>query len=97
MTDQIQEKLIDELGLSNLPTDKKDQLIMKMTEVVLKRIFLETMEKLSDSDQDAYAKMIDENAEPEQLESFLQDRISDYENMVSKIVADFLKEMKDVA
>lgn len=96
MTNQIQKKLIDDLGLADLPADKKDQLLMKMTEVVLKRIFLETMEKLSDSDQDAYAKMIDENVEPEQLEAFLQDRISDYENMVSKIVADFLKEMKSV-
>ncbi len=96
MTNQIQKTLIDDLGLADLPADKKDQLLMKMTEVVLKRIFLETMEKLTDKDQDEYAKMIDENAEPAQLEGFLQSKIAGYEEMVAKIVADFLTEMKAV-
>lgn len=96
MTDQIQKTLIDELGLSDLSEDKKDQLLMKMTEVVLKRIFLETMEKLTDRDQDEYSKMIDENVDPEALEKFLQDKISNYEEMVGKIVADFVEEMKAV-
>ncbi|MFA7319622.1 MAG: DUF5663 domain-containing protein [Parcubacteria group bacterium] len=97
MTDQIQKTLIDDLGLSDLPADKKDQLLMKMTEVVLKRIFLETMEKLNDKDQDEYSKMIDENAEPEQLEKFLQEKIAGYEGMVTKIVTDFVEEMKVVS
>jgi len=96
MTNEIQEKLIDELGLADLPAEKKDQLIIKMTEVVLKRIFLETMEKLTDSDQDEYTKMIDDNVESEKLEEFLRSRITGYEDMVTKIVADFMKEMKEV-
>lgn len=96
MTDEIQKTLIDDLGLSDLPADKKDQLLMKMTEVVLKRIFLETMEKLTDKDQDEYAKLIDENAEPARLEGFLQEKIAGYEGLVSKIVADFVEEMKTV-
>lgn len=96
MTDQIQKTLIDDLGLTDLPADKKDQLLMKMTEVVLKRIFLETMEKLTDRDQDEYSKMIDAEAEPAQLEAFLQEKISGYEGLVSKIVTDFVAEMKAV-
>lgn len=96
MTDEIQKTLIDDLGLSDLPADKKDQLLMKMTEVVLKRIFLETMEKLTDKDQDEYTKLIDENAEPDRLEGFLRERIAGYEGLVSKIVTDFVAEMKTV-
>ncbi len=96
MTDQIQKTLIDDLGLSDLSEDKKDQLLMKMTEVVLKRIFLETMEKLTDRDQDEYSRMIDENVEPARLETFLQEKIAGYEDMVAHIVADFVEEMKTV-
>jgi hypothetical protein len=50
---QIQKALIDELGLSELPQDKQEELLIKMTEVLLKRIFVETMEKLSDEDREA--------------------------------------------
>ena len=96
MTDEIQKKLINDLGLSGLPADKKDQLIMRMTETVLKRIFWETMEKLNDKDQDEYSKMIDDNADPEKLEVFLKGKISNYEEMVKKTVDDFVAEMEGV-
>lgn len=93
MSDQIQKTIIEELGLSDLPEDKKNQLLVKMTEVVLKRIFVETMEKLSEADQKEYEKLIDENAEEEKLEGFLKEKITGYEEMVKKIVADFKEEM----
>lgn len=90
---EIQKKIIEELGLSNLPQDKQDQLLVKMTEVVLQRIFVETMNKLNENDQVAYEKMIDENSEPEKLEAFLKEKITNYDEMVAKVVTDFKSEM----
>ena len=89
----MQQNLIDELGLTDLSQDKKDQLLIKMTEVVLKRIFLETVEKLNEKDREEYAKMIEENASPEKLEEFLQAKIENYDEMVKKIVEEFKEEM----
>jgi hypothetical protein len=94
MTDEIQSNLISDLGLENLPEEKKEELIAKMTEVVLKRIFIETVEKLSEKDQGEYAKMIEEKAAPEEMEKFLLEKIPDYDAMVKKIVDDFKEEMK---
>jgi hypothetical protein len=103
MTDQIttpdggqelQQTLIDELGLSDISQEKKDALLIKMTEVVLKRIFVETMEKLTAADQAEYEKLINENVAPEKLEEFLKAKISNYDEMINKIVADFKEEMK---
>jgi hypothetical protein len=93
----VQKTIIDELGLSDLPEDKKEQLVLKMTEAVLKRIFLETMEKLSEKEQEEYAKMIDENATPQELETFLREKISGYDEMVQKTIADFKEQMKAVS
>jgi hypothetical protein len=93
---QIQKTIIDELELGDLPQEKQDQLLIKMTEAVLNRIFLETMEKLNENDQNAYEKMIDENASPEDLEKFLKEKISNYDEMVAKIISDFKKEMQGV-
>lgn len=91
---QMQQTIIDELGLAELPQEKQGQLLVKMTEVVLKRIFLETMEKLTEAQQAEYEKMIDENVPPEKLENFLQEKIANYEEMVKKIIFDFKEEMK---
>ncbi len=83
---------MEELGLTGLPQEKQEELMVKMTEVVLKRIFVETMEKLSDADRDAYEKM--ENAEPEEISKFLKEKIANYDEMVQKIIADFKEDMK---
>lgn len=93
---QIQKTIIDELGLNDLPQEKQDQLLIKMTEAVLNRIFVEIMEKLNENDQNAYEKMIDENASPEQLESFLREKIANYDEMVANVIANFKEEMKEV-
>jgi hypothetical protein len=96
MTNQnkIQQTIIDELGLSDLSQEKKDALLTKMMEVVLKRIFLETMEKLSEADQESYSKMIDDNATPEEMDAFLKEKIANYDQMIAGIIDGFKEEMK---
>lgn len=94
---QIQQTIIDELGLSDLPQEKKDALLTKMMEVVLQRIFLETMEKLSEADQEAYSKMIDADATPEELDAFIKQKINGYDQMVADIIGNFKEEMKNKA
>ena len=89
---KISETLLDELGLTNLPQDKKDQLLIKMTEAILKRIFVETLEKLNEKDRETYEKMLDDGKEPEVVEAFLREKISNYDQMLDKVIADF-KEM----
>lgn len=92
--DQIQKTLMEELGLADLPQDKQEQLLVKMTEVLLKRIFVETMDKLGDQAKEEYEKMIDQESTPEQVENFLTDNIPDYESLVKKIIDNFKTEMK---
>lgn len=91
---QLQQTILDELGLGDLPQDKKDQLLIKMTEVILKRIFVETMTKLSEDDQEQYGQMVDNNVNPDELEEFLRAKISDYDELIKKIIEDFKEEMK---
>lgn len=90
---RIQADLMKDLGLDNLPDDKKEALALKMTEVVLKRIFVETMEKLNDQDKQTYSEMVEANATAEDVENFVSGKISNYNNMVLKIVEKFKEEM----
>lgn len=94
---QLPQSIIDELGLQDFPKDKQEKILIKMTEVVLQRIFVETMDKLSQGDQEEYLKLVEQNATPEQLEKFLEGKIANYDGMIKKIVDDFKEEMKKEA
>jgi len=92
---QIQKTLMEELGLAGISQDKQEELIIKMTEVLLKRIFLETTEKLDDLGKDEYQKLVEGgNATPEQMEEFLKSKINNYDQLVQKVVDEFKEEMK---
>ena len=85
--------LINDLGLDTLSQDKQNDLIIKMTEVLLKRIFLETMEKLDDKGREEYEKITQSEVTPEQIEAFFKNNIKDYDEMVRGIVEEFKTEM----
>ncbi len=92
--EQLKQELIDEFGLGVLAPEKQEEMVGKMTEVLMKRIFVDTMEKLGESGMDEYEELISHNPEQTEIEEFLTDRIPDYSDMVEKIVADFKTEMK---
>lgn len=103
MTTQIEEttnvqsealsQLIKDLGIDTLEQDKQNELIIKMTEVLLKRIFIETMEKLGEGGREEYEKMSEGEVEPEQVEAFFKEKIKNYDEMVQGIVEEFRTEM----
>ena len=91
----LQQSIIEEMGLQNLPKEKQEDILVKMTEVLLKKIYLETFEKLGEADREELAKMLDgEGAEPEKVEGYLRGKIEDYDGFVKKIVEDFMADMK---
>lgn len=91
---EIKADFLDELGLSGVSQEKKEELLVKMTEVLLKRIFIEVMEKLPEPDQNEYARIIEDKAEPDKVEAFLKEKLPNYEEMVKNVIEDFKKEMK---
>jgi len=90
---QVLSQLIKDLGIDTLSQDKQNELIIKMTEVLLKRIFLETMDKLGENGREEYEKMSEGEVQPEQVEAFFKEKISNYEEMVQQIIEEFRGEM----
>lgn len=90
---QALQKLIKDLGIDTLPQDKQNELVIKMTEVLLKRIFLETMEKLGEKGREEYEKMTEGEVIPEQVEAFFKERIHNYDEMVQNVIMEFKEEM----
>jgi hypothetical protein len=86
--------LVKDLGIDSLPQDKQNEIIIKMTEVLLKRIFIETMDRLGDEGRMEYEKLTEvEQIDQEKVTQFLKDKIANYDEMVNGIIEDFKMEM----
>lgn len=93
---QALEQLVRELGIDSLPQEKQNELLIKMTEVLLKRIFVETMDRLGESGREEYEKFLDsEGITPEQAQEFFKQRIPDYEEMIQSTIEEFKQEMME--
>jgi len=93
MENEFLQNLMKDLGLADLPQEKQDELAIKMTEVILKRMFVETMERLSPRDQDEYGALIEKNATAEEIENYLKSKIENYEEILTAVVQKLKTEM----
>ena len=93
-TSKIRQTIMQELGLENLPQEKQEELLVKMGEVIFKKIFLATVEKLDDEGKNRFEKMMEEGNSPEEIESFLSEKIDNYDEILDKIIQDLKKDMK---
>jgi hypothetical protein len=86
-------QLIEGLNVGDLPQEKQNEIILKLTETLLKRIFVETMDRLGGIGRGEYEKITEGEVAPEAIEAFFKERIHDYDDMVQKIIEEFKNEM----
>ncbi|MDD3498307.1 MAG: DUF5663 domain-containing protein [Candidatus Moranbacteria bacterium] len=91
--DKIKEEIIKELGLENLSDEKQDEILIKIGEIILKKIFIETVDRLSDSDRKTFESMLKGGKKADEIEKFLNEKIDDYDKMVEKVVTELKEEM----
>lgn len=94
---KLREELVEELALSGLAPEKQDELLGKMLEALLKRIFMNTMERLGEDGVTEYEKLVESNPEEKAVASFLETKIPNYDSFVQGIIEQFKKDVKAVA
>lgn len=82
------------LGVDKLSEEKKEEMISKISELVLKRVFLATLEELDDEGKEKYEQLIGQNTDPEEMSRFLNSRIPDYSRFTEKVIAELGEEIK---
>jgi len=93
----LKQELIEALHLGDLPLDKQEALLEKIGEALVKRIFLETMEKLGDANVQEYEALLDKESSQEELEAFFENKIPGYNIFVRGIVEKFKEELAEGA
>jgi hypothetical protein len=94
----IQEKSIREIvekefGFDNLNDEKQQDLVLKMTESVIKRVLIEAYIKLSDQKKEEFDKMMENSGtfDPGKAEEFLKTNVKEYDEIVKEAVEDLKK------
>jgi len=85
--------LAKELGLDNLPEDKKTALVEQMAEVVESRINIEVLSALSEEDKKELDGVLDSGGD---MVAFLRGKIPNFDILVAETVANFKKEIVDL-
>ncbi|MGK2849191.1 MAG: DUF5663 domain-containing protein [Minisyncoccota bacterium] len=91
--DSIKRELIQDLHLDVFTPEHQEELLSIMGEVLLKRIFLETMEKIGGTGVAEYEKLLDALAGQDQIDNFFEQKIPGYPVFVRSIVDAFKEEM----
>lgn len=93
--DALKLELIEAFQLEGIPEDKQEILLAKAGEALLKRILLETMEKIGDEGVLEYEALLDKGAKEEEIAAFLENKIPGYTIFVRGIVTRFKEEMQN--
>lgn len=93
--DALKKELIEAFHLEGVPADKQEELLSKIGEALLKRIFLDTMEKMGDANVKEYEEMLDRGAKEAELEAFFESKIPGYNVFVRGVVTKFKEDMAE--
>ncbi len=87
--------LIKELGLGeNLTQEDKDAIMVQLADSLLKRLVLRVYDRLNEKDQEEFDKLTEEG-DAEKINSFLENKIPDLDEMRDGIVDELVAEMRD--
>lgn len=93
--DKIKEDIMQYLGLNKLSQDKQDEILAKIGEIILKKIFIETVDSLNETDRVEFEKMLKEGSDADSIEAFLNTKIENYDMIISRIVEEVKNDIKN--
>ena len=80
----IQKNIENALELENLLPEERQEIILRVGALIYQNVLMRAMEIMTEKDQDEFEKLLDKNAGPEDIFSFLKDRVKDFEKVIDE-------------
>jgi len=93
--DKIKVEIMKDLGFDKLSEDKQDEILAKIGEIILKKMFIETVDRLGPEDAEKFKDMLKNGESVESIEEFLGAKIPDYDMIIGKIVEEVKEDIKN--
>ncbi len=89
-------KIGDEFGLSTLPPEKQEELLTRIGGIIYKSVLMRALDQMSESEQDEFDALLEQDKGPEEIFAFLQEKIPTIETIIKEEADAFKKETMEV-
>jgi len=94
ITEEIKKNIIKELGLESLSAEKAEEVMTKLEQNIERSLTLEILDLLNVGDQQEFMK-IAETESDEDVKSFLESKIPNFDSLTKAVAESVVKEFKD--
>lgn len=95
MPQNLQQDILKELGIDQLPPERQEEILTVMTELLLKRITVRVLENLNAEQRQAF-ETVTAGGDPERVSDFFSQNVSGYEQIAQDEIAKFRTEMAEM-
>lgn len=92
----IQKNIISALELENLPPEERQEIILRVGALIYQNVLMRVMEIMTEKDQDEFEKLLDKNANPEDIFAFLKERVKDFEKIIDEEAVKFKNQASNI-
>lgn len=92
----IQKNIISALELENLLPEERQEIILRVGAIIYQNVLMRAMEVMTENDQDEFEKLLDKNANPEDIFSFLKDKVKDFEKIIDEEAIKFKNQASNI-
>lgn len=100
MTDNISylyKNILPSLGLRDLPAEKQEQMLLKIGDIIFKRVLIRAIDSMSESAKAEYEKLLKtKSADAGAVLDFFRAKLSNFDQLVAEEVAGFKKEAAEI-
>lgn len=86
MNPTLQKEILDTLGIYDLPEEQQNDILERITDLVMHDIITSAVERLPADTIDDYTNLIDTNPEPDAVFTFFEQHVPDFDTVVHSAV-----------
>ncbi len=92
MDPQLQKQIIDALGISALPEEKREEVLMRVGSIIFQEVMARVFDVLSDTEKGELEKLFDDNASFEDVFGYIRSHVSTFDAIVTEEASRFRDE-----
>jgi len=96
ITEEIKQNIIKELGLDEFPAEKAEEIMTKLEQNIERSLTLEVLDLLTVENQQEFMKIAETESDQE-IKSFLESKIPNFDSLVKAVAESVVKEFKDLS
>ena len=85
----IKDNIKNALDLSKLPLKEQEEIVLRVGALIYQNVLMRVVPQMNDAQVDEFEKLLDTNAAPEEIFSFLKNSVQDFEKIIEEEATKF--------